>query len=254
MDSAPPVLRVFADTEEACRAAAAAITATARRLALGVGRFSIALSGGSSPRRLLELLAQVDGGAFPWEATHVFWGDERCVPPDDPASNFGMAAAALLDHVALLPSHIHRIPGELDPAQAAIAYGHELTAFFGASSPHALAMGRATAFDIVLQGIGADGHTASLFPGSPALDAVGWAAAVEAPRGTEPRRRITLTLPALNIAAEGLFLAFGAAKRDAVRAATTPEADAGTAAVPAALVRPAGGTTWFLDEAAAPST
>lgn len=244
-------VHVFPDAEEASRAAVAAMTAIARRLALGAGRFSIALSGGTSPRRLLELLARVDEGAFPWEATHVFWGDERCVPPDDPASNFAMATAALLDHVPLLPSHIHRIQGELDPVEAATAYDHELTAFFGASSPHALEMGRATAFDIVLQGVGADGHTASLFPGSPALEAGGWAVATEAPAGVEPRRRVSLTLPALNIAAEAIFLAFGAAKRDAVRAATSSDPDPDKPPVPAALVRPAGGTSWYIDEDAA---
>jgi 6-phosphogluconolactonase len=157
---------------------------------------TVALAGGSTPRRLYERLA---GSDFPWAETEVFFGDERCVPPDHPASNHRMASEALFSTV---PARVHRMRGEVCDARA---YEEELSRVFGAGLPE---------FDLVLLGLGEDGHTASLFPGDPALRAT-------AERVVQVQRpdyaRLTLTLPVLSAAKVALFLVSGTPKRDALR-------------------------------------
>ena len=149
----------FADVEALGRAAAEAFAAKAREAACARGIFSALLAGGDTPRRMYELLAgEPLRSRVPWGAVHLFWGDERCVPPDSPHSNYGMARRALLDHVPLDPGRIHPVRWDLSPEEAAAAYEEELKDFFRGAPPR---------FDLALLGLGSDGHTASLLPGSP---------------------------------------------------------------------------------------
>jgi 6-phosphogluconolactonase len=239
------VVRRVADAEAVARAAAEEVVEAGARAVAERGRFAVALSGGSTPRRLYRLLADPAApfrGRLRWDAVHVFFGDERHVPPDHADSNYRMAREALLDHVEA--ASVHRIRGELPDAEAAAAaYEAELRAFF------ALGAGDAPpALDLVLLGLGADGHTASLFPGSPALEERRrWVAAplVEAVRA----HRITLTLPMLVRAREVVFLVAGAEKAAALARVLGP-ADARP--LPAARVHPgAGALVWIVDRAAA---
>ncbi len=197
------------------------------------GRFLVALSGGKTPRPLYERLAT--SAELDWAAVDVFWADERCVPPTDPRSNYRSAREALLDRVPIPADRIHRIAGELDPLAAADAYEIELRRVVGAD-------GR---LDLILLGIGADGHTASLFPRHQALSETDrWIVPVHAL--AEPPWRITMTLPLINAARHVLFLVTGAEKADAVRAVESGSP------VPAGLVQPTDGTVTFLvDEEAA---
>jgi 6-phosphogluconolactonase len=205
--------------------------------------FSVCLSGGSTPRRLYERLATpAIASRFPWSRVHWFWGDERFVPHDDPDSNYRMAREALLSRAPIPRDRIHAIPTEgLSPEQAAAAYEATLKRFHGTEM---LAPDRPL-FDVTLLGIGDNGHTASLFPGQPALQETRrWAVAVF---GASPEPRITLTYPALDSSRDVAFLATGAGKRDAVA-----RARAGDRAIPAAMVHPIGRLHWFLDRAASP--
>jgi 6-phosphogluconolactonase len=201
------------------------------------------LSGGSTPRRLYEFLAtSAVASRFPWRHAHWFWGDERFVPHDDPDSNYRMARHALLQRAPIPDDNIHPIPTEgMSPVEAAAAYEATLKRFYGANL---LAPDRPL-FDVTLLGIGDNGHTASLFPGQPALlETQRWAiAAVDAK--SEPR--ITLTYPALNSSRDVAFLATGGGKRDVIA-----RARAGDRTIPAAMVRPVGHLHWFLDRAASP--
>ena len=174
---------------------AADVTAPALERFIAIRPRTIALAGGSTPRRLYERLAGID---YPWAETEVFFGDERCVPPDHPDSNFRMANEALLSNV---DARVHRMPGETCDAAA---YERELESVFGPAIPR---------FDLVLLGLGEDGHTASLFPGDPALDANDRRVVrVERP----DHARLTLTLPVLSAANIALFLVSGASKREAL--------------------------------------
>jgi 6-phosphogluconolactonase len=205
--------------------------------------FAVCLSGGSTPRRLYERLAgPAIASRFPWRRVHWFWGDERFVPHDDPDSNYRMARDALLSRVPISSDIIHPIPTEdLSPERAAATYEATLKGFYGAD---VLAPDRPL-FDVTLLGIGENGHTASLFPGQPALQETRrWAVAVA---DASPEPRITLTYPALNSSRDVAFLATGAGKRDVVA-----RARAGDRAIPAAMVRPIGRLHWFADRAAAP--
>lgn len=157
---------------------------------------TVALAGGSTPRLLYERLVTC---TFPWPETEIFFGDERCVPPDHPDSNYRMAREALLSKA---PANVHRMPGETCDAEA---YEEELRQVFGAGLPE---------FDLVLLGLGEDGHTASLFPGDPALEEKErWVMRVERP----DHARLTLTLPVLSASKVALFLVLGAAKREALQ-------------------------------------
>ena len=205
------------------------------------GRFAVSLSGGSTPRRLYQLLAQApyrDG--FPWDRTHVFWGDERFVPHSDPRSNYRMTDEALLSHVPIAPANLHPIPTEgVTPEDAARAYERTLKSFYGAETIDP----RRPLFDMTLLGLGEDGHIASLFPGTSALsERERWVVAVtDSPQ--EPR--ITLTYPALESSRSVVFLVAGAEK-----AAIFARVRRGDQTLPAARLRPLGRLLWLADEAA----
>ncbi len=199
------------------------------------GRCTVALSGGSTPRRLYELLAGAYRDRAPWSRVEWFFGDERCVPPDHPESNYRSARESLFVPLRIAPGLVHRIPGERLPADAAAAYDAVLH--------DRLTAGR---FDLVLLGLGADGHTASLFPGAPALDErERWAISVDGGAELAVRERVTVTLPVLNAARVVSFLAAGTEKRSAVSRVL-----AGDTSLPAGRVHPAGRLVWFVDQAA----
>jgi 6-phosphogluconolactonase len=211
--------------------------------------FTVALSGGSTPKGLYTLLAREPyRSQVPWSLVHVFWGDERCVPPDHAESNYKLAHDALLSQVPIPETNIHRVSTEHgDCAGAAADYAQELVTFFGLEGralPH---------FDLLLLGVGDDGHTASLFPGKPALNERD-ALVVASPPGRLPPQidRVTLTLPVLNAARQVVFMATGPGKRDIVtRILAGVDATDGEL-LPAQRVRPADGTLiWIIDQAAA---
>lgn len=205
------------------------------------GRFVVVLSGGSTPRDLFRLLA--DDPRFrpiPWSKTHVFWGDDRHVPPDHVDSNYRMAKLALLDHVEIPETQVHRIKSELNnPDRVAQEYEQTLRAFFGAD-----VMPR---FDFALMGLGADGHTASLFPHSAALTRTDRLAVADL---TALGHRITLTAPVFNHALCVLFLVSGTAKATALKQVLEGPHDADT--WPAQLIAPVNGRLlWLVDQGAA---
>ena len=208
------------------------------------GRLTLALSGGSTPRALYRLLARPpQSGDVDWSRVHVFWGDERTVPPDDDESNYRMAREELLVHVPVPPEQIHRIQGENRPDQAAASYERELRAAFG------LAVGEPPDFGLMLLGIGADGHTASLFPGTRALEETD-RLVVENVVPQLGTTRITVTVPVIAEAANILVLVAGGDKADAVRRAL--EAPYDPTQTPSQVIRTAAGrVTWLLDAAAA---
>jgi 6-phosphogluconolactonase len=208
------------------------------------GRFSVALSGGATPRGLYaRLAADPFRSRVDWGQVRVFWGDERCVPPEHPDSNYRLAQELLLSKVPVRPENVYRMPGEAtDPDLAAAEYAGELQTAFG------LKRGERPRFDLILLGMGADGHTASLFPHSPALREV-TRLSVAVYLEAEKRYRLTLTLPVLNAAVSVLFLVAGSDKarrlRTVLRGKPSHEA-------PASLVRPEGGSLhWIVDRAAA---
>ena len=206
------------------------------------GRFTVALSGGSTPKHLYSLLASSGyKERIPWDHVHLFWGDERCVPPDHPESNFGMVQEALLSKIKIPAENIHRMAGEREPQAAAAEYERHLQEFFRLES------GALSRFDLILLGIGEDGHTASLFPGSDALNET--RRLVVAPFIEKLNSyRLTLTLPVLNNGAEAWFLVTGASKADAVKKVLSGSSD-----LPAAKVQPINGKlTWFITQDAAP--
>lgn len=232
-----PEVRVHEDVRELAGAAARLFVEEARRALDESGRFAVALAGGSTPRATYEILASEYGpDGLDWNGVHVFFGDERSVGPEHEDSNYGMAQRALLSHVPV--GSVHRMRGELPPPEAASLYEEELTAFFG--GPPRL--------DLVMLGIGEDGHTASLFPRTPALDVDDrWA--VENPVEKLGTTRITLTAPAINAATKVVFLVAGGGKAEALREIL--EGDADPRDYPAKLVRPQAGPTWMVDRAAA---
>ncbi|HEX3417537.1 MAG TPA: 6-phosphogluconolactonase [Stellaceae bacterium] len=239
MPHVPAIVEVAKDPEALARRAAAWITDLA---AASRDRFAICLSGGSTPRRLYQLLAESpyrDG--LPWDRIHWFWGDERFVPWDHPDSNYGMVHEALLGRVPAPPGNIHGIATNGTPADAAAAYERVLKSYYRSES---LDPARPL-FDIQILGLGPDGHTASLIPGTSVLDERHrWVAEVIAGR---PEPRITLTYPALESSRHTAFLVAGADKRE-----TLSRALAGDQALPAARLRPVGELIWFVDEAARP--
>ena len=205
-------------------------------------RFAICLSGGSTPRRLYQLLAESPHrDRLPWDRVHWFWGDERFVPWDHPDSNYGMAYTALLGKVPVPPRNIHGIATNGTPADAAAAYERVLKSYYGSESLDLTG----PLLDIQILGLGPDGHTASLIPGTSVLEERHrWVAEVI---GGRPEPRITLTYPALESSRHTAFLVAGADKRE-----TLSRALAGDQALPAARLRPIGELIWFVDEAAQP--
>lgn len=242
MRTGEPYIRIFPGPRELARAAAAEVLRRGRRAVRQRGAFDVALAGGHTPLALYEALASGSAARSGlWRHVHVFWGDERIVPPEDPASNYGTAWKAGLRRLRLSADHVHRVPGETaDARHAAVVYENELRSrFVGAVWPR---------FDLVLLGLGTDGHTASLFPGSDALEEKErWTAAAE--DGDPPVPRVTLTLPVLNNAAAVLFLVAGSAKAGVLASLLTADPQR---PVPARRVRPARGDTMvFADRAAA---
>ena len=205
------------------------------------GRFAWSLSGGSTPKTLYALLASEEfRGRFPWDRTHLFFGDERFVPHDHPDSNYRMVREAMLAHVPLPEAQIHPWQTDGDPEHAALHYADTLKRFYGSDT---LDPARPL-FDVMFLGLGEDGHTASLFPGVPALqERSAWTAAVV---GAKPEPRLSLTYPALDSSRVVAFIANGEGKR-----AILARALAGDTALPAVGVRPVGELVWFTDEAAA---
>lgn len=244
-----PDVTVCASADALADAAAGRIAMLAGSAVRARGRFVIALSGGTTPRATYRRLADPAFAAqVPWTQVHVVWGDERSVPPDDPMSNYGMARTTLLDRVPVPTSQIHRIEGELDPALAAQRYEATLRQVFGTpmGPPRS---GPGARIDLVLLGLGDDGHTASLFPGGAALGEVDrWA--VPAFPATVPTPRVTLTLPVIAAAAEVIFLVSGAAKAQILARVLDPALRAPE--LPARSVARSGGCVrWIVDAPAA---
>ena len=230
------------DLVDLSRQSAARFRQLARESVKASGRMTVAFSGGATPKHLYSLLASPDyRDRILWNSVELFWGDERCVPPDHPESNFRMAQEALLSKIKIPPENIHRMRGEQEPQAAAAEYEKELQKIFGLNS------GALPRFDLILLGIGEDGHTASLFPGSEALNETEHL--VAAPFvGKLNSYRLTFSLPVLNNAANAWFLVAGASKADAVKQAFSSSSD-----LPAAKVQPVNGKlTWFITRDAAP--
>jgi 6-phosphogluconolactonase len=207
------------------------------------GPFRIALSGGSTPRRLYQLLSGPPyRQAFPWARTHWFWGDERFVPHDSPESNYRMVREALLAHVPVPVGNVHAMPTEgLTPQEAALSYERELKTFYGAEM---LSADRPL-FDVTFLGLGPEGHIASLFPGTAILsERARWVGAVI---GVKPEPRITLTYPALESSHATAFLVVGAAKRRVLEQLLQGDPN-----LPASHLHPQGTLHMFADRAAAP--
>jgi 6-phosphogluconolactonase len=205
------------------------------------GELAICLSGGSTPRRLYQRLASAPFvSRIPWHRIHWFWGDERFVAHDDPVSNYRMAREALFSRAPVSPHRIHPIPTEgLSAEQAATGYQALLQRFYGSNQ---LDMNRPI-FDLTLLGVGEDGHTASLFPGSSTLqEGRKWVCAVV---GERSQPRVTLTFPTLNSSRNVVFLATGSNKKNVLA-----QIRAGDRSTPAARIHPAGRLDWFVDRAA----
>lgn len=233
--------RVFPDIEAL---SAAAIEETVRVMKDAVkerGRFAIALSGGHTPAKMYAIWAEKYREETPWDRVHLFWGDERYVPRDDLLSNYWMTKETLLSRVPIPAANVHAVPTNIAPQEkAAEAYDAELRKFFGASPP---------AFDVQLLGLGVEGHTASLFPGDPALEEKKrWVVAVRAP--AEPPIRLSFTPVVLREGRNTFFLVSGENKRE-ILADLRGEPDTKPSVYPAGRIRPKGRLLWFLDKAAA---
>ncbi len=237
-------IQTFGDLDALSAAAAAELAALAAEAVAARGVFHVALSGGSTPKKLFQLLAAKGPRALPWDKIQLWWGDERTVPPDHVDSNYRMTREALIEPLQLEPGRVHRIAGEdPDPASAAAAYAAELTA----------ALGPGLVFDLVYLGLGPDGHTASLFPLTPALAetrATVVANQLTAANGPGAVVRITLTAPAINAARHVRFLVAGADKAAPLYQVLEGARD--PARYPSQLIAPSpGDLAWLLDTAAA---
>jgi 6-phosphogluconolactonase len=227
-----PLLERFADEGGLLSRAAGVLAGAARAAARDRGRFHLVLAGGHTPLALYRRLANSPWReCIPWDRTHVYWSDERCLPPTHPDSNQRAAREALLDEVPIVPGRIHRIPAEEGPERGAELYQEDLRAIFP-SSPF-------PAFDLCILGVGADGHTASLFYGDEALaEKERWVAPVPRSWGSPPVPRVTLTLPALNASRSVLFLVVAKGKERVLKKLLEP--GAGESSLPASLILPSG--------------
>ncbi len=249
------MIEVHPDPEALAEAAAARFAAAARAAIATHGRFAVALAGGHTPAatyRLLAASAEPAGAgraAVDWSRVHLFWGDERAVPPDHPDSNYRMVRETLLAGAPVPAANVHPVPTGLGSAEAsAAAYEETLERWFGLAAGGGPGTERPR-FDLVLLGLGEDGHTASLMPGCPALAETARWVATCAPQSL-PHPRITLTLPAINAGRRVVFLVAGAAKAPAL--ARVLEGDEEPGRLPAAGVRPGDGELrWLVDRAAA---
>lgn len=239
-------IRTLTTPQELFAAAADEIVRAANEAVNARGRFTIALSGGSTPKSLYNLLATNARTTLPWDRMFFFWGDERHVPPTDPESNYRMANEAMLARVPVPPGNVFRVPAEdSDAAAAAEAYEQTLRRFFQ------LERGSVPRFDLILLGMGPDGHTASLFPGTAGLKErsrlviANWVEKLKT-------HRLSFTLPVLNAGREVAFLVSGIDKAPLLKAVL--EGDDPGEQYPAKLVQPKDGKLiWFLDRAAASS-
>ena len=234
------MIRVLHDYEDLSQVAAELFTVQSRQADLVCGRFSVALSGGETPRRMYELLATPHyRDRIHWEEVHVFWSDERCVPENDPRSNSRMARQALLDHVPIPPENIHPIHCDQSPQQAAAQYEKELKIFFSVKNPN---------FHLVLLGMGENGHTASLFPHTTALnEKEKWVTEVFVEE--LGMYRVTFTAPFINHAEQVVFLVSGADKAKVLESVL--EGAYQPHELPAQLIRPKGNhPTWLVDKVA----
>jgi 6-phosphogluconolactonase len=233
--------KVFPDIDSLSRAALQNLLAVLEDAVAKRGRFVIALAGGHTPAMMYSLWAEEHSERTPWDRVHLFWGDERFVPQDDPLSNYRMTREKLISRVPIPAANVHPVRTNFpSPQKAAEAYEAELKKFFGAAPPE---------FDVQLLGLGVEGHTASLFPDSPALDdKQHWVVAVRAP--AEPPDRLTLTLTVLNRGRNTFFLVSGANKGPII-AAIRDESGSQPSAYPAGRIRPSGRVIWYLDQAAA---
>jgi 6-phosphogluconolactonase len=238
----PANVFVFDTPEQVALAAAERFVEYDRAFHGELDRFSVVLAGGNTPRRVYELLAtERFKRRVEWTQVHLFFGDERCVPPDHPDSNYLMAYETLISKVPIPTKNVHRIIGEGNPNESARLYENQLKTFFaGTSWPR---------FDLVLLGMGADGHTASLFPGSDALkEKSKWVVATKMEK--LEHSRITLTVPVFNHAAQVMFLVTG--KEKAPRLAEVLEKRSATDRLPAQEIQPINGSLeWLIDKAAA---
>ena len=238
-----PTLRIFKDSESLSRAAAEIMIEAARQAIAKRGRFLVALSGGNTPMSLYRLLAQEPTRSqMDWSHIHVFWGDERCVPPDDPENSYGQAKQVFLDQVHIPAENVHRVAADLEPAAATQDYACILSGFAEGGQPF-------PRFDFALMGMGEDGHTASLFPGSPVIETEP-VIAVTAHYQDRPANRVTLTPLVFNAARLVVFLVTGGDKAEilpqVLNGPSLPEQ------YPAQRIRPSDGQLiWLVDEAAA---
>ena len=232
-------VETFDNPQKLAEAAAHAFVEEASRAIAERGRFAVALAGGSTPKATYEALARDHASDVDWPSVHVFFGDERTVPPDHEDSNYRMAREALLDHVPV--GSVHRMRGELPPDEAAASYEEELRAFFGEEPP---------ALDLVMLGIGGDGHTASLFPETSALEVTD-RLVVANPVPKLDTTRLTLTATVLNAARKVFFLVAGEDKAEALKEILEGSED--PRRYPAKLVRSSGGPVWMVDRPAARS-
>jgi 6-phosphogluconolactonase len=235
-------LRIFPTPEALNRAAAEAFAQMANKAITEKGRFTVALAGGNTPRAIYQLLATAYRQQIPWPKVHLFWGDERYVPTNDPNSNYRMARESLFDHVPILAENVHRMPTEfIQPETAAQNYEKTLRDFWPASLPR---------FDLIQLGMGPDGHILSLFPNSPLLQEEQRLVAVVRNSPKPPPTRLTLTLPVINHAAQIHFFVTGAEKVEALR--STIQGPRDWQKFPAQAVQPVNGQAiWWVDEKAA---
>jgi 6-phosphogluconolactonase len=231
-------VNIYESSAELAEAAAQEFAARAGEAIDQRGRFAVVLAGGSTPKATYEILARDYADRIDWSNVHFFFGDERSVPPDHEGSNYRMAREALLDHVPA--GSVHRMQGELPPDEAAEAYEQELRDFFGSEE--------LPRFDLILLGTGGDGHTASLFPETAALEVHDrWV--VANPVLKLETTRITLTVPVINAARAVYFLVAGEGKAGPV--AEILEGTPDPRQYPATLIQPQGGPKWMLDRPAA---
>jgi 6-phosphogluconolactonase len=232
---------VFTDMEEMSRAAADLFAETAKMAVAAYGRFAVALSGGHTPRRLHQLLAlSMFQNWVPWDRIHIFWGDERCVPLDDDGNNAHNAMKELLNNVPISEAHIHRIESELPPREAARLYEKQLHEFFDSHLPR---------FDLVFLGLGENGHTASLFPGTPIVrETKRWVSEVFVEK--QNMHRVSLTSWTINQARQIVFLVSGGNKARVLHEVLDGDSD--PERLPARLIHPTRGELyWFVDKEAA---
>lgn len=236
-------VRIYPDIELLSHEVAKEMVYLVNTIAAEKGSFTIALSGGRTAAALYQLIAGKYSSRIPWDKVHIFWGDERYVPAGHTDSNFAMASKMFISHISIPTQNIHPVPTELKPIEkAAKAYEQMLKNFFKESPFPCL--------DLILLGVGEDGHTASLFPGDSAIREMHrLVMPVIAPANYPPRDRITLTLPVINSADNVFFIAAGSEKGKVIRS-ILEDREAARGLYPAAMVEPKGRIVWFLDNKA----